>query len=132
MEFLLVVGLIIVAVLLFDARSRLKALETRLAERDAAGQWAGPPASRPVPAVARIVPDPVLSTTVAVAPVVVDTLPVDPVSVDRITAAPSIALPDPVAPKPKRGWSFEELFGGKLLIWAGGVTLAVAGVLLGQ
>ena len=130
MEFLLVVGLIIVAVLLFDARSRLKALETRLAERDATGQWAGPPASRPVPALARIVPDPVVSTTVAVAPVVVDTLPVDPVSVDRITDAPSIALPDPVAPKPKRGWSFEELFGGKLLIWAGGVTLAVAGVLL--
>ena len=33
-------------------------------------------------------------------------------------------------PQPERGWSFEDIFGRRLPIWAGGVTLAVAGFLV--
>jgi uncharacterized membrane protein len=44
-------------------------------------------------------------------------------------------LPDPVAEEPveapaPRGGGFEDLFGRKLPIWAGGITLAVAGFLI--
>ncbi|HEX8482591.1 MAG TPA: DUF2339 domain-containing protein [Allosphingosinicella sp.] len=49
------------------------------------------------------------------------------------TPAPaSVPGPDPVEaePEPVRGFGFEELFGRRLPIWAGGVTLAVAGVLI--
>ncbi len=37
--------------------------------------------------------------------------------------------PEPVE-QPPRGFGFEELFGRKLPIWAGGITLAVAGMLI--
>ncbi|HEY0629224.1 MAG TPA: DUF2339 domain-containing protein [Sphingomicrobium sp.] len=45
----------------------------------------------------------------------------------------AIDLPDEVEPhyeEPARGFGFEELFGRKLPIWAGGITLAVAGMLI--
>ena len=39
--------------------------------------------------------------------------------------------PGPLGPEPREaGFGFEELFGRRLPIWAGGVTLAVAGVLI--
>lgn len=41
----------------------------------------------------------------------------------------SYPVPEPEA-EPARGFGFEELFGGRLPIWAGGITLAVAGVLI--
>ena len=52
-----------------------------------------------------------------------------------------ITTPDPVAPPRPRptpvaaqGWSFdfEDLFGRRLPIWAGGITLAIAGVLIAR
>lgn len=33
-------------------------------------------------------------------------------------------------PEPARSWTFEDIFGRRLPIWAGGVTLAVAGFLI--
>ncbi|HEX8127305.1 MAG TPA: DUF2339 domain-containing protein [Allosphingosinicella sp.] len=46
--------------------------------------------------------------------------------------APADPEPAPAGftPEPARGFGFEELFGRRLPIWAGGVTLAVAGVLI--
>ncbi|HMI21266.1 MAG TPA: DUF2339 domain-containing protein [Sphingomonas sp.] len=45
-------------------------------------------------------------------------------------AAPAPRGPIEQAPQPERGWSFEDIFGRRLPIWAGGVTLAVAGFLI--
>lgn len=43
----------------------------------------------------------------------------------------SYPVPEPEAePEAARGFGFEELFGRRLPIWAGGITLAVAGVLI--
>lgn len=58
---------------------------------------------------------------------------------DRILDDPTAALPDnepigswPGTPEPaaSRSLNFEELFGRQLPIWAGGITLAVAGMLI--
>lgn len=60
-------------------------------------------------------------------PPTVDDAPVPPV-------APAIEplAQLPVQPPARRGWSFnfEDLFGRRLPIWAGGITLAIAGVLI--
>jgi uncharacterized membrane protein len=47
-------------------------------------------------------------------------------------AAASVPEPEPAEPDsdPARGFGLEELFGRRLPIWAGGITLAVAGVLI--
>ena len=45
-------------------------------------------------------------------------------------AAPPRATPPPRPAKPAFAFSFEDFFGRKLPIWAGGITLAVAGVLI--
>lgn len=54
---------------------------------------------------------------------------------DAGTATPETRTPEPApapTPTPAKGFSFsfEELFGRQLPIWAGGITLAVAGVLI--
>ena len=63
----------------------------------------------------------------------------EPLIEPEIAPEPEIVLPpapelepEPAEPDsgPARGFGFEELFGGRLPIWAGGVTLAVAGVLI--
>jgi uncharacterized membrane protein len=65
----------------------------------------------------------------------------EPLPEAPIPPEPGPALPPvhPTAPEPElaeadlepaRGFGFEELFGRRLPIWAGGVTLAVAGVLI--
>ena len=53
----------------------------------------------------------------------IEPVAVDPIAIDRVTVEHS----DP-EPRPRIG--FEELFGRRLPIWAGGVTLAVAGFLI--
>lgn len=117
MSFLSIVGVIVLAVLLFDTRARLKHVEAKLAERP---EWDRAPvvADEPKPAVA---PQPAKA-----ARIVMDVPPPTP-AVETSIEAPA---PPPQPQPARKGWSFEELFGGKLPIWAGGVTLAVAGVLL--
>lgn len=116
---LLTAGLIVLAVLLFDTRSRLKQVERRLADQHHGAvrvetTVAEPPLGPP---------SPVADMPLAPPPVPV-ALPVE----EQIAIAEP---PPPDAPATAtRGWSFEELFGGKLPIWAGGITLAIAGVLL--
>ncbi|WP_313803847.1 DUF2339 domain-containing protein [Sphingobium sp.] len=115
--------LLVFGVVLFDMRGRLKAAERRLAmleggiavvrrprENGPDGK-AGVRAPRPAAVVERRVES-------------VEAPPPPPLS-------PPIEQPEaPVATPAHPSFSFEELFGRRLPIWAGGATLAVAGVLL--
>lgn len=123
--------LLVFGLMLFDMRGRLKAAERRLAVLEDGG------------ATAPLSPDrhsrgggndederaeAVLRPAAVVTRRVVDTPP-PPAPVETIPepAAPAIT---PAARPARPAFSFEELFGRRLPIWAGGVTLAVAGVLL--
>ena len=126
MTILIILGLILVAAKLWhdvgSLRSRLKLLEDSV--------W--PQAAETIEQVPSSDPEP------ARAPAVV-------VSREPIVKAPQvITIEDPAAPAPADGLyphaeeqeerkprlSFEDLFGRRLPIWAGGVTLAVAGFLI--
>lgn len=124
MSFLLFVGLVVLAVLLFDTRTRLKRLEDRLAERGPVEALPESPAA--MPARIRIVDEPLVTAPPPPPPVMAEVALPSPLPEPE--PVPFVAEPAP-APAQRSG-GFEELFGGKLLIWAGGVTLAVAGVLL--
>lgn len=133
---------IILAVLLFDTRSRLGRLDRRLRqiEEDRRQSFAGAAASShpeipiavpvsipevPSPAAAAVAPpEPVMAMEAAEpAPVRLESEAAVPVS----PAAPP--RPGSTA-TPNRSLSFEDLFGRKLPIWGGGITLAVAGMLI--
>lgn len=125
--------LIILGIVLFDARSRLQIVEKRLALLES-DDHARTPFSNQVTA-----PPPVEQAADPEPPVTIR--PAPPVETAAIPAAlqppaerdaPSFARPDidSVDAVQTRGIGFEELFGRRLPIWAGGVTLAVAGVLL--
>lgn len=148
-ESVALLAILILAVLLADARSRLKRAEAGLAEAakhigalqrhaaiptSEAQAPATAPAAQPAPAAApKAVPAQEAAPSVALA------------------AAPALALARKVAdateggaaaaPKPDRAATaalepanlsarFENLFGKTLPIWAGGITLAIAGVLI--
>ncbi|RJG57352.1 DUF2339 domain-containing protein [Sphingobium terrigena] len=141
--------LIVLGVVLFDTRSRMKALESRLAliETDArpapsAAIWPSRTAAlRPVAAaVVRRTPEepeaPILPIPAVEPRPFEQPEPVVPSPAAVRDSAP-VAAPDPIlspetqAASPARpGFAFEDLFGRRLPIWAGGITLAVAGVLL--
>ncbi|MET0360651.1 MAG: DUF2339 domain-containing protein [Sphingobium sp.] len=160
MEALLFIAVVILGVLLFDTRGRLKRLESRIADRnpapasaevrrtativdrraesigvpadynagieqaDAASQEEHEPA--PTPATAFVAP----GTPAAPEPVT-PIAPVSTVPADRIILPPIAATADSPAVRSRpAGQRFEDLFGRQLPIWAGGITLAVAGVLL--
>jgi uncharacterized membrane protein len=55
--------------------------------------------------------------------------PAEPADEREVGAAESLAAAEP-GEKSASGFSFEELFGRRLPIWAGGITLAVAGMLI--
>jgi uncharacterized membrane protein len=142
--------LLVLGVVLFDTRSRMKALESRLAliETDArpapsAAIWPSRTAAlRPVAAA-------VVRRTLETEPEapILNVPAVEPRPVEQpepVVASPAavrdpapVTAPDPIlspetqAASPARpGFAFEDLFGRRLPIWAGGITLAVAGVLL--
>ncbi|WP_432767764.1 MAG: DUF2339 domain-containing protein [Sphingopyxis sp.] len=149
-EFLAFAAIMIMFVLLMDARTRLKRAEATLLEAakriGALQRHAGllppketEPAPSPTmvepPAVAAPPPPPPLreppprraaAKAGAPAPSVAQTKTPVP--------APSVSQPEPTAPSPPppRGAAsrFEDLFGKTLPIWAGGITLAIAGVLI--
>ena len=120
--------LLVFGVILFDMRGRLKAAEQRLAmlENGPQPREQVDEAVRSAAIVVRERPTPAapLATPLAepIAHVVEATVEVE------LEAAPEPAV-DPAGPS-RPSFSFEELFGRRLPIWAGGVTLAVAGVLL--
>ncbi len=136
--------LIVLGVVLFDTRSRMKALESRLAliETDAraapsAGIWPSRTAAhRPAAAVVRRVPETEPETPILPIPAV-EPRPVEPP--EPVAATDSLPVADPgltpspetqTTPPARPGFAFEDMFGRRLPIWAGGITLAVTGVLL--
>lgn len=152
---LVMLVLVVLGVVLFDTRTRIKRLETRLALIEMSAPRVrpdfAPPPVRPFSLNRAVAKAQAASRLEPVAPVA---KPVEPVEVSRPEpAAPSpapapapatrVAAPEPVIdtpplPEPTRqagtptrpGFAFEDLFGRRLPIWAGGVTLAVAGILL--
>lgn len=128
---LLLLATILMGAILYDTRKRLERLERAAGvKRGATGQWPLPPSVKAVPDVLR--PD------LPPQPVPVPIEPEPPIEIPAIDAAPDpvpALAPAPVEatkitqPKPS-GFGFEELFGRKLPIWAGGVTLIVAAVLM--
>ncbi|WP_256869265.1 DUF2339 domain-containing protein [Sphingobium lactosutens] len=141
---------ILLGAVLFDTRRRLQLLEGRILHLEATGSQSQGP--QPVGAE----PEKAAAPSYRAATVVRRAPPPDIV----LTAAPEIQArpesepeagpkpepeaetPIPSAPRPQQvvegeiaaipqqGIAFEELFGRRLPIWAGGITLAVAGVLL--
>ncbi|MEP6785565.1 MAG: DUF2339 domain-containing protein [Sphingomonadales bacterium] len=153
----------VVFVLVFQTRSRMGRIETRLrlledAVRARLQATPGDPLyqGQPVARAAQLADAPVappdsLEPVITVPDIVtaaVETPPIVPPSPEPAPPEPAMAMaasgtsnaatgenPDkPVAAKrpASRGWSvnFEDLFGRRLPIWAGGITLAIAGVLI--
>jgi uncharacterized membrane protein len=142
MEFVLTLVFVIGAVLLLDARSRLKRVERRLQELERAPRPAVPRGAAAMAAPAMAAPEPAApagpeTATEPLAPPAAEMPVVEmpAVAMSVIQAAPALqpspASP-PAAPAPRQGLAinFEELFGRRLPIWAGGITLAIAGVLI--
>jgi hypothetical protein len=131
--FVLTVGLIIAVILLW---SRVKQLDQRIATLETSARQ--PLLSRETleqePPEAEVPPSPMETART----VTIVNRPVTPVLVEEPTAPPEPlpameAATPPAAPEPKsqpRTIGFEELFGSKLPIWAGGITLAVAGLFI--
>lgn len=153
-EAILVLAVLVGFPLLFGARGQIARLEHRLhlveeelrrriamgAERlpepviEPAVKQAPEPEPEPVPEPEIAVPaeEPKPEPAIALA-VVEETLKVE-LHVDPIAAheeAPAHDEPAPEHPRAKRmSINFEELFGRKLPIWAGGITLAIAGIFI--
>ncbi|MET1112221.1 MAG: DUF2339 domain-containing protein [Allosphingosinicella sp.] len=125
---------LVVFIVLGQMWTRIHALERRLefAESGPAAPLAAPApaafAQAPAPPVERwweAEPIPAADPVEAAAP---ETEPENlPKAEPERLLAPE---PETADPEPARGFGFEELFGRRLPIWAGGITLAVAGVLI--
>lgn len=123
---------IIALALIIDTRSRMKRLEHRLGLlEDTPPKSAGVRVPKPVTpqpkfVEAKHIPEPA-------APKPVEPQPAEraPAPAMAVTAPPAKAVEMEATPKPTSfSFSFEDLFGRRLPIWAGGITLAVAGVLI--
>jgi len=125
--FVAFVLIIIMGVLLFRTRSQVASLRRRVdmleGRGHAAPAQAPEVAARPVVAVQPLppVPEPMRAVPEVM------TAPAPPVWTPPVKPAPE---PKPVAVPLRERMNFEELFGRRLPIWAGGATLAVAGVLI--
>jgi uncharacterized membrane protein len=154
-DFLTFLAIIILGVLLANTRSRLKQAEATLAEaakrigalqRHTGVQIAAselpaaataPPAAAPITPERKIVDEPPVRAAAAAAvpfPAAVQKA-VEAAEQPKAKAAPPTPAPKPVAPKEAAApvnlsARFENLFGKTLPIWAGGITLAIAGVLI--
>lgn len=126
---ILLLAIMVMGAILYDTRKRLERLEQAAGvKQGATGQWPLPPAAKaaPKPLQRDLPPEPV--------PAPVEKVPEPPVAIPAIESAPD---PIPAAVETKKirqakpsGFGFEDLFGRKLPIWAGGVTLIVAAVLM--
>ena len=119
--FLLLVGLIVMCVILWRDVVRLR---SRVDELESAA-WPRP-LSSVAPTASETHPVPLRAPAVVIGEIPPQVAANEPVAVE----------PEPVPDEeteeihPVRGLGFEELFGRRLPIWAGGVTLAVAGFLI--
>jgi uncharacterized membrane protein len=125
--FILFVGLVIGFVLLMDARSKISRLQTRVKLLEQGQTF-------------EVAPSPVgveTEETLAVSEPValeMETVRVETPAIEQPQIAPDRVHSFALDAAPKRSWSFsfEDLFGRRLPIWAGGITLAIAGVLIAK
>jgi len=120
--------LLVFGIMLFDMRARLKGAEQRLAMLEG-GPQPREQVDEAVRSAAIVIRERLAAAAPPTAPPAEPVAPVmeTPIEAD-LEAAPEPAVDLAGLPRPSFG--FEELFGRRLPIWAGGVTLAVAGVLL--
>jgi uncharacterized membrane protein len=119
---------------------RLHSLERRLEAAETGSGWQEPAPFQAAPVEAPPPPTapwwetgPIREPAPALAPEPApEPEPVSAIAQEPEPDVPELAGPEPDESdsEPARGFGFEELFGGRLPIWAGGVTLAVAGVLI--
>ncbi|MBP6435508.1 MAG: DUF2339 domain-containing protein [Sphingorhabdus sp.] len=137
MEGLLLLIALVLAVWLLNLNGRIKFLEERISiliNRMNAGS-VEPVAAQRDPAEDISEPEPPLipkAVTIAYASRKPATVKGDvPVEQPRATIEAPPPRPEPEAvSKPAKSWSFEELVGGKLPIWVGGISLVFAGFFL--
>jgi uncharacterized membrane protein len=160
MEFVLLVVIVASGVCFAQMFNRIRGVEQRLRQLEwesfNRGDVGDAPVAMPVaPPVQRTVPPIRRSATIVQAPPPEPTFEQEPLPSDepaRVAAYSGPIEPDrnfplpqpqqpqrsvikntPIAPKPARhAFNFEELFGRRLPIWAGGITLAIAGVFIVQ
>jgi uncharacterized membrane protein len=124
------IGLVIAVFLLWR---RLKAIEDRLLDLEAGASardpWREGPAMEPVAQPAEVRP---ATIRVEPSPIVVEPpTPPAPVAEPRVEIEPGRSAKHEFERAPERpGFGFEDLFGRRLPIWAGGITLAIAGALI--
>lgn len=128
MEWIVIIGL---AVALYQLWRRVERLEERLSMQEMLGRRP----IVPVEGTSAPVAEPVAEQSAPPEPAVASTVPRVKRAVARVTgAATAIAAPSATddAPREKAGiaFNFEDLFGRQLPIWAGGITLAIAGFFL--
>ena len=142
MTFLLFLGVVALATMLFGLRARMTELERRLHALEDGETMPRATAAAAPPGPARIVPDmpsppPSQPAAAETAPAPAEDVPGEdapevspaPAPIAEASAAPpAIVAVGPTSRRATNG--FEDVFGRKLPIWAGGITLAIAGVLL--
>ena len=128
MTILLILGLIVVCAKLWHDVGRLRERQTALEDNLSLRTWH---AEEQVP---WSEPEPVRTAAVIVSskPLVEEGVEiVEPAAVEAPAETEPAAGPELEAEEPEKPrLSFEDLFGRKLPIWAGGITLAVAGLLI--
>jgi uncharacterized membrane protein len=123
---LVLIGLVIICAKLWFEVGALRVRVTAL-EIGAEPNWQPDIADEALPAADPMPPQP--AATVELESSVPAAAPVQEPFVELVSDEP--AEPDMVEEAPAaRGARFEDLFGRKLPIWAGGITLAVAGFLI--
>ena len=128
--------LIAVVVVLAQYNKRLSRLEREVADLNVYfdPHWQAPGSeSGPEPAVVEPV-EPVGTEPLEAGPAEPAVIYAEPRPIEELAPA-EIAEPEAAGAgatdeEPSRGFGFEELFGRRLPIWAGGITLAVAGMLI--
>ena len=132
MTALILVGLVMACAKLW---SDLGALRSRVLAMEAGAQRAWYPevveTSLPVARTMAATATPVAEQVPASAPPVIEATPSKaPPTPPIVERQRKPVAPDPIEAPVARGGGFEDLFGRKLPIWAGGITLAVAGFLI--
>ena len=142
MELLFILGLVVVVIILHDRTRRLEQRITSLEDL-------GITASHAAPA-AKVAPDPEIRTAPAedtaqepqVEPLAAFDPPAETQSSDPLEPAEPQRPPEPLGAEreavepvdpdtqPARQFDFEDIFGRRLPIWAGGIALAVGGIFL--
>lgn len=138
MTFLLLIGVIVLGALLQDTRKRLAAVERALKAEGAPKPATPKSITKPTITPWHAKPDPLPEQAVAEPLVIEEPAPFEhsaAIAEEPEAITPPLATeaptPLPVATKPRRqSAGFEDLFGRKLPIWAGGITLLIAAALL--